>query len=62
MYLVTAGGATMIAQPQLTVEFLAAQIQKLAPQLEAMAVAARQSAKLDATEKVAEQCMLEAMA
>ncbi|HIG64846.1 MAG TPA: undecaprenyldiphospho-muramoylpentapeptide beta-N-acetylglucosaminyltransferase [Methyloprofundus sp.] len=61
-YLVTRGAATMIAQPQLTVEFLAAQIQQLAPQLEAMAVAARQSAKFDATEKVAEQCMLEAMA
>ena len=59
-YLVSAGAGIMIAQQQLTVEFLAQQIKQLIMQLDVTAIAARQSAKLDATEKVAEQCMLEA--
>ena len=61
-YLVSAGAGIMIAQPQLTVEFLAEQIKQYTPRLDAMAVAASLSAKLDATERVADQCMLEAAA
>ncbi|RLA26235.1 MAG: undecaprenyldiphospho-muramoylpentapeptide beta-N-acetylglucosaminyltransferase [Gammaproteobacteria bacterium] len=59
-YLVTAGAGIMIAQPQLSVEFLAEQIKQHRPRLDAMAKAAKLSAKLDATERVAEQCLLEA--
>jgi UDP-N-acetylglucosamine--N-acetylmuramyl-(pentapeptide) pyrophosphoryl-undecaprenol N-acetylglucosamine transferase len=61
-YLVTAGAGIMIAQSQLTVELLAAQIKQHTPRLDGMAMAARLSAKLDATDRVAEQCMLEAVA
>ncbi|GAW86635.1 UDP-N-acetylglucosamine--N-acetylmuramyl-(pentapeptide) pyrophosphoryl-undecaprenol N-acetylglucosamine transferase [Bathymodiolus platifrons methanotrophic gill symbiont] len=61
-YLVSAGAGIMIAQPKLSVEFLAEQIKQQVEQLDAMSVAASLSAKLDATERVAEQCMLEAAA
>jgi len=68
-YLVTAGAGVMIAQRQLTAEYLAEKIKLLAEKiklliarLDEMAIAAKQSAKLDATERVAEQCMLEAAA
>ncbi len=59
-YLVAAGAGVMIAQQQLTAELLCAQIKLCVTRLDAMAQAAQQSAKLDATQLVAEQCMLEA--
>lgn len=59
-YLVAAGAGIMIAQTQLTSDTLAEQIKQLTPHLDAMAIAAKQSAKLDATETVAKQCKLEA--
>lgn len=61
-YLVTAGAGIMIDQQQLTGAFLAAQIKQHMPRLDAMARAAKSSAKLDATDRVAQQCMLEAAA
>lgn len=59
-YLVDAGAGILIPQEQLTVDLLATTIKQQITRLGDMAVAARQCAKLDATEKVAEQCMLEA--
>jgi len=59
-YLVGSGAGIMIAQQQLTGPFLAEQITHCSTRLEEMATAARQSAKMDATELVAEQCMIEA--
>ncbi|WP_428355452.1 undecaprenyldiphospho-muramoylpentapeptide beta-N-acetylglucosaminyltransferase [Methyloprofundus sp.] len=59
-YLVAVGAGIMITQPQLTAESLARQIKQLTPRLAEMSIAARKSAKLDATDRVAEQCMLEA--
>ena len=59
-YLVDAGAGVMIAQQQLTVSFLAEQIKHCTTHREAMAKAARQSASLNATQNVAEQCRLEA--
>ena len=59
-YLVCAGAGIKIAQQQLTVDCLATQIKQQITRLENMAVAAKQCAKLDATDRVAEQCMLEA--
>ncbi|OQK17141.1 UDP-N-acetylglucosamine--N-acetylmuramyl-(pentapeptide) pyrophosphoryl-undecaprenol N-acetylglucosamine transferase [Methyloprofundus sedimenti] len=61
-YLVTAGAGIMIDQQQLTGAFLAAQIKQYSPRLDEMARAAKHCAKLDATDSVAEQCMLEAAA
>lgn len=59
-YLVEAGAGVMIAQQQLSKEFLATQIKQQITHLDAMRIAARHCAKVDATNKVAEQCMLEA--
>lgn len=59
-YLVAAGAGVMIAQQQLTAELLCAQIKLCVTRLGVMAQAAQKSAKLDATQLVAEQCMLEA--
>jgi len=59
-YLVASGAGIMIAQQQLTGAFLAEKITYCSTRLEAMAKSARQSAKLNATELVAEQCMIEA--
>ena len=59
-YLVDAGASLMIAQDQLTVDFLAEQIKHCVTHREVMAKAARQSASLNATHNVAEQCKLEA--
>ncbi len=61
-YLVTAGAGIMIDQQQLTAAFLATQIKQHMQQLDSMAKAAKNSAKLDATDRVAQQCMLEAAA
>lgn len=60
-YLVDAGAAVLIAQQQLTARYLAEQIKDCAMQLDAMAVSARQCARLNATQNVAEQCRLEAI-
>lgn len=60
-YLVTAGAGIMVSQQQLTAVFLAEQIKQVATQLDSMAKAAKRSAKLDATQQVAEQCILEAL-
>jgi len=59
-YLVGSGAGIMIAQQQLTGAFLAEQIRYCSTRLEEMATAARQSAKMNATKLVAEQCMIEA--
>ncbi|NOQ13013.1 MAG: undecaprenyldiphospho-muramoylpentapeptide beta-N-acetylglucosaminyltransferase [Methyloprofundus sp.] len=59
-YLVDAGAGIMITQQQLTAGFLAEQIKHCATHTELMAKAARQSASLNATQSVAEQCRLEA--
>ena len=59
-YLVDAGAGVLIGQQQLTADFLASQIKRCSRQLDVMAAAARQSASLDATASVAEQCMREA--
>ncbi|MBE0469344.1 MAG: undecaprenyldiphospho-muramoylpentapeptide beta-N-acetylglucosaminyltransferase [Methyloprofundus sp.] len=61
-YLVASGAGILIAQQQLTGPFLAEQITHCSTRLAEMAKAARQSAKLNATELVAEQCMIEAVA
>lgn len=61
-YLVASGAGIMIVQHQLTEPFLAEKITYCSTRLEEMAIAARQSAKLNATELVAEQCMIEATA
>jgi len=61
-YLVTAGAGVMIEQQQLTSDALAEQIKQQIVRLDAMAIAAKKCAKLDATKRVAEQCMLEAAA
>lgn len=60
-YLVDAGAGVLIAQQQLTVSFLAEQIKHCITHRESMAKAAKQSAKLNATHNVAQQCMLEAV-
>jgi len=59
-YLVDSGAGIMIAQQQLTGPFLAEQIRYCSTRLEEMAIAARQSAKMNATKLVAEQCTIEA--
>jgi len=59
-YLVDAGAGILICQPQLTAGLLAEKIKYCRLNKESMAVAAKQCAKLDATESVAEQCSLEA--
>ncbi|MCK5353689.1 MAG: undecaprenyldiphospho-muramoylpentapeptide beta-N-acetylglucosaminyltransferase [Methyloprofundus sp.] len=59
-YLVDAGAGILINQQQLTARFLAEQISYCKTHRESMATAAKQSAKLDATQSVAEQCRLEA--
>jgi len=59
-YLVDAGAGVVIEQKQLTEEILVEKIQYCVARLELMRKAARQSAKLNATELVAEQCMIEA--
>lgn len=59
-YLVDAGAAVLIAQQQLTATFLVEKIKACMTQLDTMATAARESARLDATQCVAEQCRLEA--
>ena len=58
-YLVAAGAGMMIAQQQLTAALLCEHIKACMARLAAMAQAARQCAKLNATQRVAEQCMLE---
>lgn len=60
-YLADAGAGILISQQDLTVSFLVEQIKRCATQLDVMAKAARQSARLNATHSVAEQCMLEAV-
>jgi len=60
-YLVDAGAGVLINQKQLTASVLTEQIKYCATQLQAMARAAKQSARLNATESVAEQCQLEAV-
>ena len=60
-YLVDVGAGVLIAQQQLTVSFLVEQIKHCATNSETMATAARQSAKLNATHNVAEQCRLVAI-
>ena len=59
-YLVDAGAGVMIAQGQLTASLLAEQIKYCVAHRETMAKAAKQSASLNATHHVAEQCRLEA--
>ncbi len=59
-YLVDAGAGILLPQQQLTVSLLAAQLITCLDQLKEMAKAAKQSAQLNATYQVAEQCMLEA--
>ncbi|NOR81850.1 MAG: undecaprenyldiphospho-muramoylpentapeptide beta-N-acetylglucosaminyltransferase [Methyloprofundus sp.] len=59
-YLVDAGAGVMIAQEQLTAGLLAEQIKHCAAHREIMGKAAKQSASLNATHNVAEQCKLEA--
>lgn len=56
-YLADSGAGILLAQQQLTGAFLAEQIIYCSTRLEAMAKAARQSAKMNATELVAEQCI-----
>jgi UDP-N-acetylglucosamine--N-acetylmuramyl-(pentapeptide) pyrophosphoryl-undecaprenol N-acetylglucosamine transferase len=59
-YLVAAGAGVMIAQQQLSAELLCEKIKSCVNRLSDMAQAAQKSAKLDATQLVAEQCILEA--
>lgn len=59
-YLVDSGAAVLIKQAELTATGLAEKIKYCVEHRETMAKAARQSASLNATESVAEQCILEA--
>ncbi|NOQ16113.1 MAG: undecaprenyldiphospho-muramoylpentapeptide beta-N-acetylglucosaminyltransferase [Methyloprofundus sp.] len=56
-YLVDAGAGFIIQQDKLEISYLAETIKELIQNKEAMAVAAQQSAKLDATQQVANYCM-----
>jgi UDP-N-acetylglucosamine--N-acetylmuramyl-(pentapeptide) pyrophosphoryl-undecaprenol N-acetylglucosamine transferase len=59
-YLIEAGAGQMLMQKDLTATTLAEQITKAANHLHEMVQAAKQCARLDATEVVAASCMAEA--
>lgn len=59
-YLVSAGAGILIKQQQLTAQLLVTIIKQQVKQLDVMSRAAKQSAKLDATDNVSGQCILEA--
>lgn len=61
-FIVDVGGGTILLQKDLTAGSLAKKINEIRPQLPAMAVAAKQCARPDATEAVAGFCMAEAVA
>lgn len=57
-YLVEAGASFLINQKELSAVFLAEKVRDCMTQLETMAIAAKKSARLNATMSVAEQCIL----
>jgi UDP-N-acetylglucosamine--N-acetylmuramyl-(pentapeptide) pyrophosphoryl-undecaprenol N-acetylglucosamine transferase len=56
-YLADAGAAYILPQKDLNADNLAGVVEKVKGQLEVMALAAKQCARLDATQKVAEICI-----